>query len=103
MAEDEVEAVILEKNWKLESALKRLAEIPLSEFVQIANLSKLTELELHLFKLLNHVITTEHEIIFVKREALALFSERDELLDILAERLNEQFSRPIFDRLQEFA
>jgi len=39
----------------------------------------------------------------VKREALALFNERDELLDILAERLNEQFSRPIFDRLQEFA
>lgn len=66
-------------------------------------MSKLNELELQMFKLLNHVVTTEHEIIFVKREALAIFAERDELIDILTERLNEQFSRPIFDRLQDFA
>lgn len=102
MAEEEVETVIMEKNYKLDKTMEELSALSYDKFAAVAQMEKLMELELALFKLLNVIIREEHEVQFSRREALAVFANKEELISILEERRSKSYSRPIFDKLSEF-
>jgi hypothetical protein len=103
LAEEEVETVIMEKNYKLDQAIDDLRERPNQEFVNICTLGNaLTEHDIMLLKLLNCVILQEDNPYFVRSEATNIFLQKDDFIAVLTDRKSRQFSRPIFDKLNDF-
>jgi hypothetical protein len=103
IAEQEVEVIINEKTKKLEKIVDEIKLVEQFECIAlVTQVNQLTDAEWQLIKCVQIFVQMQPEPKLNKTEAVSFFLQRNELIDVLNDRRNRNYPKPIFEKLSEF-
>ena len=102
IAEEEIANVLTDKNNKLDLVIDDLRQTPKQHFINLCTSSStLDASDTDLVKLLYFMLTDREDA--PKNEAVEIFLQKDEVISLLDQKRNEQFTREVFQKTHEFS
>lgn len=94
--------MLTDKNNKLDLVIDDLRQTPKQQFINLCTVSSLLDSnDIDLIKLLYFMITDREDA--PKNEAVEIYLQKDEVISMLDQKRNEQFTREVFQKTHEFS